>query len=324
MNEQLLEAGWSDEQWSRVSSAVTEEAQRARVAAQMLPVVGPEDPAAVAFSDHALQVPPPFNPLGFTAGRLATNNIPNHPFTRIGVEVQLSASEMADPDLQAAMVKFRRAANIVARLEDAVVFNDRIAAGAPAAGVGGIPAVYRVTGGGPPAGQLVELGLVPLYNGVAQVTGTPPRLQVAVPGPFPPVPGPAVGQRVVQAIIQAMNRLEAQGQSGPFACALSSYFYQAVYVPNASFVAAKDRLLPILNGPLLRASAIPDTSLVFNAPNPYGVVVALGANQVAIRVGKDISVKFLYVSAEPRYVFRVSEKLGLRISDPEAIAVLTP
>ena len=321
MNDQLVEAGWSDDQWSRITNAVTEEAQRARVAAQMLPVLGPEDRAAVSFSDFRITNPP--NPLPVAPFRLDTANVPNHRFTTIAVQVQLRSSEMADPDLQAALVKFRRAANIVARLEDAVAFNDRTAPGRPMAGVAGIPLVDQVTGGGPPLGDPLgfEFGLAPLFNGVAQLTPTAPRNAVIVAGPFPVIPGPLQGQAVAQAVVQAMSVLEAAGQNGPFGCALSSYFYDAVYGVNANFVAAKDRLLPMLNGPLLRASALPNNGLF--GPNPYGVVVALGAGQVALRVASDIGVRFLYATEEPRYLFRVSERIGLRVSDPQAIAVLT-
>jgi uncharacterized linocin/CFP29 family protein len=321
MNNDLVECGWTEDQWNRVVNVVSEEAQKARVAAQLLPVIGPEDSAAVGFADHRLQTDP--NPIPPPAGRLETTNLPNHRFTTIAAQVQLRSTEMADRDLEAAMVKFRRAANVVARLEDAVIFNDRIAPGNPAAGVAGIPPVYRVTGGGPNPGTAVELGLLPLDLGFGPITSVFPRLPVVVAGPFPFQPTIAQGQAVVQAIVEAMGLLERSGQTGPFACALSPYFYEAVYVPGADFVAAKDRVLPILNGPLVRASAITDTG-IFGNRTPYGVVVALGGNPAAMRVASDIGVRFIQVTPEPRYLFRVSERLGLRLTDPRAVAVLTP
>jgi uncharacterized linocin/CFP29 family protein len=321
MNNDLVEAGWTDDQWNRIANVVAEEAQRARTAAQVVPVVGPEDRSAVSFSDFRLGVVPNIMPP--PAFRLNTANLPNHPLTTIAVQVALNTSEVADPDLQAALVKFRRAASIVARLEDAIAFNDRVVPGDPWAGVGGVPPVFRVTGGGPPPGTNVELGLLPLDRGILPVTPVPPRIAVPI-GPFlNPTPTPADGDRVVQAIIQAMNLLEGAGQSRPFACALSPYLYEAVYVPNNNFVAARDRILPILNGPLVRSSAITDTD-AFGNPLPYGVVIALGGEPVALRVASDIGVRFLQVTGEPRYLFRVSERIGLRVTDPQAIAVLTP
>jgi uncharacterized linocin/CFP29 family protein len=325
MNNDLVEAGWTDDQWSRILSVVTEEAQRARIAAQILPVVGPEDSATVAFSDFRLNIVPNIPTLGpLPAGRLNTNNVPNHTFTTIAAQVQLTSSEVADPNLEAALVKFRRAANVVARIEDAIAFNDRTAPGIPLGGAAGIPPVYQVTGGGPPAGAAVELGLAPLDRGFGPVTPIGPRQQVVVAGgPLPPGPPPlGLDVNITQAIIQAMSLLEDAGQSAPFACVLSPYFYEAVYTPNGNFVAAKDRILPILNGPLLRSSALTDLD-AFNVPTPYGVVLALGGSPLALRVASDISVKFVQITEEPRYLFRVTERIGLRVTDPRAIAVLT-
>lgn len=328
MNSDLVEAGWTDDHWNRIVGVVTEEAQRARVGAQMLPVVGPEDPTAVAFSDFSLNAIPNAGPGPVPPQRLDTNDIPGHPLTTIAAQVQLTSAEVADTNLEAALIKFRRAANIVARLEDAIIFNDRILPGRPWGGVFGVPQIDQVTGGGPPPGTLVELGLLPLDIGAGPITPIIPRQQVTVLGApvpnFPPVPPPVplMGDNVARAIIQAMDLLESSGQSGPFACALSPYFYEAVYAPNGNFVAAKDRILPILNGPLLRSSAI--TNVFANGVwNPYGVVIALAGNPVAIRVAVDLGVRFVQITEEPRFLFRVTERVGLRVTDPQSIAVLS-
>jgi uncharacterized linocin/CFP29 family protein len=328
MNSDLVEAGWTDDHWNRIVGAVTEEAQRGRVAAQMLPVVGPEDPTAVAYADFTLNSIANAGPGGVPAQRLDTNNIPEHPFTTIAVQVQLTSAEVADGNLEAALIKFRRAANILARLEDAMIFNDRVVSGRPAAGVAGVPLVDQVTGGGPRRGTAVELGLLPLDVGFGPLTPVNPRQPVRILGGAPvlPPPGapavPAMGDNVARAIIQAMNLLEDAGQSAPFACALSPYLYEAVYAPNGNFVAAKDRILPILNGPLLRSSAITNVNF-WGDWSPYGVVVALGGNPIAIRVAVDVGVRFVQVTEEPRFLFRVTERIGLRVTDPTAIAVLS-
>jgi hypothetical protein len=319
MHSDLVEAGWTEDHWNRIVSAVTEEAQRARIAAQMLPLIGPEDRSAVAFADYTIGDEQ--NPLGTPPRRLTTENLPNHYFTTIAAQVQLSTSEVADGALEAALVKFRRAANIVARVEDLLMFNDRN----PQVGLNALatlPAVFQITGGGPPPPAPFEFGLVPLDNGAGRTTAFGGRHRVIIHGPFQP-PLIDVGERVVAAIVQAMSDLERAGQSRPFACALSPYLFEAVYTPNGNFVAAKDRILPILNGPLLRTSALIDTDLN-NDRYPYGVVVALGGNPVAIRVGSDIGIRYLQSTGEPRYLFRVSERIGLRMTDPRAVAVLTP
>src|SRR5687768_11118669 len=117
MHNDLVELGWTEEQWNRIVGVVSEEAQKARVAAQILPLVGPEDSGAPSFADYRLTAPA--NPGVTPTNRLATNSVPTRTFTTIATQVQLTSTEVADRELEAALVKFRRAANIVARLEDA-------------------------------------------------------------------------------------------------------------------------------------------------------------------------------------------------------------
>jgi hypothetical protein len=64
---------------------------------------------------------------------------------------------------------------------------------------------------------------------------------------------------------------------------------------------------------LLRSSAIGAN---------LGAVMALGGAPIEIVVASDLDVRFLQTTLEPRYVFRVSERVALRLSDPNAIAVL--
>jgi hypothetical protein len=86
----------------------------------------------------------------------------------------------------------------------------------------------------------------------------------------------------------------------------------------------RDRLLPFLQGPLVRSSAIYDFTAPFLFPFPiaFGVVVALSANPVELVVASDIQVRFLQATEEPRYIFRVSERVALRIKENTAIATL--
>jgi uncharacterized linocin/CFP29 family protein len=329
MDRNVAQPSWTDTQWNVVLKTLSEEAQRARVAAQFLPIAGPIDASTVAVPEFTLSTqanldPPP-------PRILQTNNLPNLTFTSIAVPVVLSSSEVADPDLGAALVKFRRAANIIARIEDAVVFNDRIAPGRPPTGLFGMPVVDQVAGGGPPPGTNVQLGLLPLDFGFGPLRTVRPRLPIPVPitTAIPAGGGGRAaalltyGTDIVNGIVRAVAELENNGQTGPYACVLGQLPYEAVYTPNGNFVAAKDRILPMLGGPLLRSSTITSAPGA-NGGHAYGVVVALGGSPVELIVAADISVRFLYVTIEPHYVFRVSERVALRVSDPTAIAVLTP
>src|SRR5579859_2395668 len=153
MHSDLVELGWTEEQWNRIGATVAEEAQRARVAAQVLPAVGPEDPSTVAVPMFELgtkdNLPKPPD------DRLIVDSDPTLHLTRISVNVQLRSHEVADTNLSAALTMFRRAANVIARIEDALVINGRAKDKDPA-GLDKLPKVFSVTGGGAQRGLIAE------------------------------------------------------------------------------------------------------------------------------------------------------------------------
>jgi uncharacterized linocin/CFP29 family protein len=325
MHNDLVELGWTEEHWNRICGAVAEEAQKARIASQLLPMVGPEPGSTVAVPQYALGTRP--NPEGYPrvppeaavpVHRLAVNSDPNLYLTTIAVNVPLRSHEVADPGLNAALGMFRRAANCIARVEDALVFNGRQQDQAPA-GLGNLPEVYTVTGDGTLKGLIhfEEVDDEP-----------PPPLRRRVIRRFTRRPDrdrntatktntnflPLDGNDVVDAIIQVIGELDSRGQQGPYACGLSQDLFAMICSPNENLVLPRDRILPFLQGPLLRASA-----LRFRT----GVVIALSGNPVEIVVGSDIAVRYLQTTMEPRYVFRVSERIALRIREANAIAVIT-
>ena len=63
----------------------------------------------------------------------------------------------------------------------------------------------------------------------------------------------------------------------------------------------------------MRASAI---------PNSEGVVVSLSGASLELVVASDLCVRFLQTTEEPRYVFRLSERVALRVREAHAIRVL--
>jgi hypothetical protein len=122
---------------------------------------------------------------------------------------------------------------------------------------------------------------------------------------------------LVTAVSDAIGQLEGNGHFGPFAVVLDQNFFLAVQTPDlASLVLPQDRIIPFLGGgSLLRSSTLPENS---------GVVVALGGAPIELVVASDVSLQFLQLTAEPRFVFRVSEKIALRIKEANAIATLAP
>lgn len=287
MHADLVNLGWTEDHLSRIRTTVAEEAQRARVLAQALPLSGPEDGSTIEVPSYALgNQANPLNPP--PASRLFVNSQPNLPIVTIAINVQLRSHEMADPSLNAALAQFRRAANYIARIEDAFIVNGRPGANLPPpVGLAGIPPVFTVQGvAGAP-------GLVPTAN--------------------PPVPVVLNSPGLVNAVIAAINILDGRGHGGPYALLLGQVLFTLATTPNPSFVMARDRILPFLQGPLLRSSAFAGNQ---------GAVVSLSGNPVEIIVASDVGVRYLQTSVEPRYIFRVSERVALRIKEADAIVHL--
>ncbi len=324
MHSDLVDLGWTEEHWNRICSAVTEEAQKGRVAAQMLPLVGPEAPSTIAVSSYRLMFGA--TPAAPAPLRLEVDSDPDLAITRIAVNVQLRTSEISDPDLTAAMVMFRRAANYIARLEDALIFGGRPLPNTLLAGPFPFtpPQVWTVSGARTANGLLQTFngrGALRRYAQPSAMAGAPAAPAPAAGAPAAPAPAagapPAApsGEQVINAVINLINQLDAAGQLGPYACALSPSLFAAICTPTNNLVLPRDRILPFLQGPLVRSSAI---------ANGLGVVVALSASPVEIVVASDIGVRFLQTTEEPRYVFRVSERVALRIKEDSAIGILIP
>ena len=302
---------WTDEQWARVNKVVQEEASRARMAATFLPLVGPLPADTDFVRQDVIQYlgPPP----GGAAPPPIVLGIQDKSVIQLAtlqVKVPVRAAQMADPEMTSVLALFRRAANVLARLEDAVVFRGLVPDPAlpnrfaPPINVGPPPPqrVWEITGGERSRGLWTD----PLVSPLA------PQVDIAA-RPFA-----HADTRLVRGIAQAIGILEAQGQFGPFAVVLDQALFLVAQTPTPALVLPQDRILPFLGGgPLLRSSTLNVARGVRS-----GVVVALGGEPVELVIATDVCVQFLQVTAEPNFVFRVCEKMALRIKEPEAIVRL--
>lgn len=274
---------WTEEQWVRVNLAIQEEAQRARAAAKLLPLYGP----LPADSDFVRRVEIPQVPPDRPDAPLTVEDRTIIELATVQVKLNLRGAQLADPELGSVLSVFRRAANIIARVEDALVFNgqpgpNRLPPGAP---------LGAALSGGQQSRGLIDVGAVV---------------------------GPNVrdGDTLVSAITAAVGHLESRGHFGPFAAALGQEFFGYTQLPNPEHqqVTPQDQITPLLGGgSLLRCSVIP--------PN-RGVVVALGGEPIELVIATDVSAQFLLLTDQPIYVFRVYEKLVLRIKSPDAVVTL--
>jgi uncharacterized linocin/CFP29 family protein len=121
---------------------------------------------------------------------------------------------------------------------------------------------------------------------------------------------------LVAAVSRAIAKLEDYGHFGPFALVLSNDLFLIAQTPSPSLVLPQDRIIPFLGGgSLLRSSTLPDYE---------GVMVALGGAPVELIVATDMCLEFLQLTVEPVFLFRVCEKMVLRIKEPNAIVNIGP
>ena len=282
---------WTDEQWARVNQVIQEEARRARVAATFLPLYGPLPADADFVRKQDISY----------AGQLSIDDRDTTRLATLQVHVPIRNAQMADPEMTSVLALFRRAANVVARLEDAVVFRGLAPGGvAPQGGVVGLPGIWQITG-------------AQIASGLWTLTG--PRRWVKV-APNPPS---LRGHAIVAAVSDAIGLLEQSGHFGPFAVVLGQGLFLLAQTPDVgSLVMPQDRIIPFLGGgPLLRSSTL-------DGWNGFtGVVVALGGAPVELVVATDMCLQFLQVTTDPVFIFRVCEKIALRIREPKAIVQLS-
>jgi uncharacterized linocin/CFP29 family protein len=300
---------WTDEQWARVNEGIQEEASRARVAATFLPLYGPLSNDTDFVRSGAINyfnVPPP--DFRQQAQQIRIGDADTIRLATLQVKVYLRGAQMAHPEMTSVLALFRRAANVLARLEDAVVFNGLMTNPfppppnvIPVAGVAGLPPIWEILGGEDSDGLFYPFD-----------PSRPPPTSLATLAPA----GTPRGDLVVIGVSTAIGQLEANGYFGPFAVVLGQQYFVDVQTPVIGMILPQDRIIPFLGGGSLhRSSTIPGNS---------GLVIALGGAPVELVIATDMSLQFLQVTNEPNYLFRVFQKMRLHIKEPGAIATLIP
>jgi uncharacterized linocin/CFP29 family protein len=353
LDNRITLVGWSDDQWSRIRQAVSEEAHKARVAATFLPPYGPLPPSTQVVPSEL-----------FVPNTGEVNDVFTAPLVEIYEEVVLSRQQVNEEELSSTLLAFRRAANDVARVEDRIIFNGQFEYNSPT----GTPVrtLSRIAGkheyervpptGVSPAGMNVydrvkvkdgdiaddyetrffQNHVSTTFPTVSSAAATAAvvrlgdnfhyeRLKATNPGGLglmygadlsvPKIPL-ALDRRdqMVQDFVNAVNNLEAEGHLAPFVCVLGSAAFQATHRPEpATFVLPSDQIEPILGSQILRSSAI---------PGDRGVLIALAGDPIDLAVAVDASPQFLNITEEGKYRFRVVERFALRVKEPKAIVRL--
>jgi uncharacterized linocin/CFP29 family protein len=278
---------WTEEQWNLIQRTVREEASKVRVAASFLPTYGPlaADAASVPLQTLEEQA----------GGAMRVDDGRSRRLTTISYNVELQRHQVVQPDLSSALSLFRRAANIIARVEDRLVFMGQPGVDPNPAVLGVNPLTFRVTGGEQFHGLISHSAV--LGNSVIVAPGAPRGT-------------------LVTEVAAAIARLEGNGHLRPFALVMGARLFVTAHDPDPnSLVLPADRIKPLLEGPMLRSSTIP--------PNE-GVILSLSGDPVDLVVAHDIAVQFLQITPEPRYLFRVAERFTLRVKQRNAIVAILP
>ncbi len=282
----------TDDQWNSIRQIVHDEALRARVAASFLPLFGPLSGDVTTVPADLLAQPAPG-----AAGRLVVDDDTTIRLATVAVNVYIKNHMLADPELAAAGIMFKRAANIVARVEDAIIFRGAQNTTANPPGIVGaarLPQVFTASG-------------AQTYPGLVDKAAN------TVPIDTPSTAKP-LGANVFTAVVDAINTIESSAYYKPYACVLSDDLFTAVYTPMPnSMVLPADSLPPILAGPLLRSSTLEEGT---------GLVISLQGNPVEIVVANEIHVRYLQATPDGEHVFRVSQRFVLRVKDNSAIALI--
>ena len=299
---------WTEDQWSIVQQTVREEARKVRVARSFLPVNGPLPSETDSVKTQPLADNRILNQLpGEARDRLEVNDRNTQPLTNISVNVYLRNSQASQPDLSSALSMFRRAANIIARCEDRLIFQSQ-PANLPANFFNPIPHIFNVNTGGVRWDGLRDTGM--RWN--PRNLGDPLH-RIGVPGSRADwiARGGGLGTRLfVNDVSLGISRLEREGHLRPFVLVLGHTLFEIAHDPSVALIMPADRIKPMLEGPILRSSTLP----------PFqGVLLSLAGDPFDVVVPKDISVKFLQVTMEPRHVYRVSQRFTFRVKQAGAV-----
>jgi uncharacterized linocin/CFP29 family protein len=287
--------GWSAAQWDLVNKAVTEAFGKANVAGAFLPCYGPLADSAEYVRDEKVVVG--------QDGRLKVDDDDTLKLFNVRVLVELSSEQVSEEGLSSALLAFRRAANILGRAEDKIIFN-----GYPP------PAPAQTS---PRSSQNLDATVTSAPTssaGLAEAKNQPSAASQKGQQAVPPT-GSDIGELLVQDVVRAIGELEEKSHPGPFVGVLGDRLFEEAHRPRPnSMVLPADRISPMLKGSLFRCGQI--------EPKTAGIVVSLGGSDIDIVVATPPRAQFLQVTENAKYLFRVYEKFRLRIKDTNAVQFL--
>jgi uncharacterized linocin/CFP29 family protein len=274
---------WTRETWDDIDKAVWDEMQRVAVAAKFLPLHGPLPEALTATSD-AIGVD--------DENRWLIDEATVAPLFEIWSEFALTPQQVAtEPELRSARTLAIRAANFVARAQDAAIFQ----------GDAALAADPLFTGGD------VSFRSGPAGKGLLGAVDADRTLSVE----SPEAGAPRFGERTFAAVAEGYARLQDLGHYGPYALILDDGPYGDAFAPApGTLTLPADRIQPLVAAGFYGTGTLPEAS---------GVLLSLGGDTMDLVVGRDATARFMFEDDAGKFRFRVLTRFALRLKDRSAV-----
>jgi hypothetical protein len=360
---------WSPEVWARIDAAVREEIKRSRVAARFLPTVhvpaksttvpadlvsatatanggGGTTPAGVTPSGvfsvdessttrvNEVWVEFSLTPAQVEEEEAAVHGIPHgqHPQHQLQQHSQLHPHHHHQTHASTGMSLATRAANILAQVEDSIIFQGLNAFQSPL--ISGPTATVGARFLTNDLGLLNLLLPGPSFQGIPIIS--PPLPGDQIKG-VSPVGGTVLYQeKTVAAVANAFSVLQGKGQYGPYALVLQTTPFADAHSPlPTTLITPAEPIRQLMNAGFYGTGTLPPyvpigagtngLNLTLFPTSLYtGLVVSLGGNTMDLVRGRmnsdeDVIVRFEQKDANGFYRFRVIERFALRLKDITAV-----
>ncbi len=297
---------WSKEVWARVDKAVHDEVMRTRVAAKFLPLLH--------VPHHTTNVPadvitPPGTDQTLTVDEGTTTRLCEYwvEFSLTPQQVDHETGHINELGHSSAVTLATRAANILSRAEDLIIFQ----------GQNALPnnlLTASVRHRGQPADDGLLQNLLPNPQPPVQFVQVPQVAQANIPPP-------TYGEATFRAVASAYGTLQGQGHYGPYALVLQTTPYADTYSPlPGTLIMPADRIKPLMTAGFYGTGTL--TVIQNPPPASYGLLVSLGGNTMDLVVGLGTTTAFMQQDTDGAYRFRVLTRFALRLKDPSAVVRL--
>jgi len=306
---------WGKEIWDYIDMAVHDECTRVRVAAKYLPIHPVPDHTTTVPADS---VSAPAEEAG-VIGAFAVDEGAVTRLIEFWVEFSLTPQQLeqesqitnAHRGHSTAVTLATRAANLLVRAEDMIVFQGHAAFGTDFF-------QKNIRSRGVPA----DFGLLDIIPAGAD-SSVPELLGdqvITVERSDTTSPVPVYGENTFKAVAQGYAVLQDKGHYGPYGLTLQTVPFADTHAPLAgTLIMPADRIQPLATAGFYGSGTLAAATSPDLEPQFTGSMVSVGGNTVDLVVGTDATTAFMQQNVDGNYQFRMLERMALRLKDISAV-----